>query len=520
MPASLSLLSAIALPSLGALAVVFTPRRATAWIRGLATLSTLATLAVALPLWTVEDPSSGWLGEIQASWLSRWGSSIHLGLDGFSRGLFFLTVVLCPLTLAFAWLEIDRRVKEFAAAFLLLESVLLASFSAVDLLLFYVLFEMSLLPVVWMMAGWGAANAKRAGLRMFAFTLLGSLALLVVMVAVAAGPSAGFSLPSLQGLSLPKHLQLLLFPLFFLAFAIKLPLFPFHGWLPSAYGTAPYAVTALMSGLTSKLAVYGMYRFGLVVFPAATYWLAPSLAALAMTGALWGALCAWSQRDIKGVFAYASLSHLAFVALGLLALTPVGIAGAGLHALGHGITSAALFLALGVAARRDASLTRIDEGRGLARTMPVWSTVMAIAVLSGLGLPGTVGFAGEFSVLLGAFLADSLYPWPWIFVGLGVIALVLAAAYMLRVLHSLLWGDAAGLSPACRVDLGWREGAILLPLALLIVGLGLRPQWIMSRVIDSASRYSAELSQRMAPYAAPTAVLTELGRTNDEGLLR
>ncbi|TLM65936.1 MAG: NADH-quinone oxidoreductase subunit M [Deltaproteobacteria bacterium] len=461
----------IGLPLAGALLCLL-HRRSRQECRWLALATTLATLAICIGLFVACRHGDGpWLLREDAAWIPRFGIRYTLGLDGLSLLLTLLTAGLHVVAVLLAWPE-QRRLPQFLALLLVLESGLMGVFLAVDLVLFYLFWEVMLLPMLFLIGIWGGENRRRAAVRFFLYTLAGSLAMLVAMIALyllhgAQSGSYSFALADLLQTRLPLTQEYLLFGGFMLAFAIKAPLVPFHTWQPDALSEAPANGAVDVTGLLLKTGIYGMIRFAFPLFPNATRDALPLLAALALVGLFHAAWSAYRQDDVKRILAYSSISHLGLVLLGLAAWNTTAWQGSVLLMVTHGIVTGALFAV--VAMLRSRTGTRnLNELGGLWGAAPQLSACFLFFALASLGLPGLANFAGEILVLLGTFRSQPL----WALLALP--GLVFTAAYLLRLVQGTLWGPA----PAARAaipDLTVREWLVLLPLIVLTVWLGLAP---------------------------------------------
>jgi NADH-quinone oxidoreductase subunit M len=485
----------IVLPALGALAVALLPATARSAIRGTALgVSALTFLASLLVLGAFAVGDAGFqLGE-QVAWIPQWGITYRLGIDGLSLFLVLLTTFILPLTVLAAW-EQTERIKGFFGSLLALEAALVGVFLALDLVLFYVFFEAMLVPMYALIGIWGGANRRYAAVKFFLYTLVGGLLMLVAILYLyfAAGGTS-FDYDAIRGLSLSTTEQTLLFLAFFAAFAIKVPLFPFHTWLPDAHTEAPTVGSVLLAAVMLKIGGYGFLRFSLPVFPDATLQLAPIILALGVIGVLYGALVAMVQADVKKLVAYSSVSHLGFVALGAFALNETAAAGSVVQMVNHGLSTGALFLLIGF--MYDRTHTRlIADYSGLAKAAPVFSGLFLVTVMSSIALPGLNGFVGEFPILLGTF---QTYPWAAVLAAVGVIfaALYLLWAYQ-RMFHGPVEGKAVGMT-----DLTPREVGIMVPLLVLMVGIGLYPNPIYERVNPTVEQIIAEVNGATAATAA------------------
>jgi NADH-quinone oxidoreductase subunit M len=409
-----------------------------------------------------------------------------LGVDGLSLFLVLLTTFIFPLVVLAAWEQVER-VKGFFGSLLALEAALIGVFLALDLILFYVFFEAMLVPMYALIGLWGGANRRYAAIKFFLYTVVGGLLMLVAIIYLyfAAGATS-FDYDVIRGVSLTGAEQTWLFLAFFAAFAIKVPLFPFHTWLPDAHTEAPTAGSVLLAAVMLKIGGYGFLRFSLPYFPEATTTLAPAILVLGVIGVLYGALVAMVQSDIKKLVAYSSVSHLGFVAIGTFALSTTAAAGSVVQMVNHGLSTGALFLLIGFMYDRTHSRA-ITDYSGIAKSAPVFSGLFLITVMSSIALPGLNGFVGEFPILLGTF---QTVPWAAV---LGAFGVILAALYLLwayqRMFHGPVEGRAVGL-----LDLTAREIAVMVPLIALMIGIGLYPSPIYDRVNPTVEQIIGEVN--------------------------
>ena len=472
----MSLLTAVTfLPAVGAVLVALAPRAMTAVHRGLGLAVALATFALSLPLWFRFDGDSA---EVQFeeiyAWMPTLGVSFHVGVDGISLLLVLLTTFLTPLALASAWSAIEDRTKEFVITMLLLETGMLGVFVSLDLFLFFVFWEAMLIPMYLIIGVWGGGNRIYAAVKFVLYTMVGSALMLVAILALyyqhgAATGTFTFDVPTLARWVLPPGLgQNLMFLAFALAFAIKVPLFPFHTWLPDAHVEAPTAGSVILAGVLLKMGTYGFLRFCLPFFPDASVTFAPLVFALAVVGIVYGAWVSTVQPDLKKLVAYSSVSHLGFVMLGLFTLNQQGLVGGLIQMVNHGLSTGALFLMVGmIYERRHTRL--IAEFGGLWKVIPAFSALFLVVVLSSLGLPGLNGFVGEFLVLVGAFQVS-----PWL-AALATTGIIFAAVYLLWMYQRVVFGEVTRAENARLTDLSAREWAVLVPVLLFIVWIGVYP---------------------------------------------
>lgn len=478
--------SVIFFPLLGAIVVLLLPGNRFGAIRWtaliFAAIELVLTVVMGL-LYGASTASADILGTVQLrenlTWIPAIGINYSLGVDGISLLLVILTALLTLVSIG-ASFRIEQKVKNYMAFMLLLECGMLGVFLATNLFLFYVFWELMLIPAYFLVGGWGGERRIYAALKFVLYTSVGSLLMLAGIIGLGfyhqlATGSYTLDLISLLNTPLDGTVQMWLFLAFAAAFAIKVPLFPFHSWLPDAYSEAPAPVTAMLAGAMSKTGAYGFLRFCIPLFPQAAHTLAPLFSILAVIGILYCAILALTQRDLKRLLGYSSISHLGVIMLGLFAFNVQGAEGAVLQMVNHGITTAALFLIVGFLEARTGTRHITDFG-GLATRVPILATVMAIAVLSSLGLPGLNSFAGEFLTLLGVFRSNI------VFGVLGTAVVVPAAWYMLRFFLSIMEGPqqtegsvGAALRRASLSDIRLSEFVTLIPLLALIFYLGLQP---------------------------------------------
>ena len=488
----------ILLPLLGSAAIGIGSRWP-GWARRLALLFSLGTLALSLLVWARFDSTMASYQLVESvPWIPSFGISYLVGVDGVSLLLVWLTAFLTPLSVLASWESVQEKASAFYAVLLVLESFLIGAFLAVDVFLFYVLWEALLVPAFLLIGVWGARRRVEAAIKFFLFTMGGSIFFLVGILVcyelhnVQAG-TPSFDLRTWQGLVMSNELQRWLFLAFFVGCAVKIPLLPLHAWLPDAHGEAPTAGSVILAGVLLKLGVYGLLRFAVPLFPEGARTFAPAILTIAVIGILYGALVAMVQPDVKRLVAYSSLSHLGFVALGIFSFDVAGVEGAIYQMVSHGITTGALFLLVGMIHERRQTYLIEDLG-GLKTSMPRFAGVFLIVLLSSMGLPGLNGFVGEFLILLGAFQTAPSFA---VAAGFGVI---LAAGYLLWMYKRVMLGEITNAAQAAPNDLSRREGVILLPIVILIFWMGLAPGGFL-RVLDGTA-------ERIIP-VAPVGVLEE-----------
>jgi NADH-quinone oxidoreductase subunit M len=497
-------------PVAGALMVALLPREHDAGLRRAALVFSLVPLALSLWMLALFEPADAGFQLVErARWVPAWGASYHLGVDGVSLFLVVLTTVLTPIVLLDSWGNVHRRVKDYLVLMLLLEAGMLGTLVALDLFLFYVFWEVMLVPMVLLIGVWGGPRRVYAAVKFVLFTMAGSLPMLVAIVYMAwrtkgaAGGAASFDYERFLALSLTGREQLLLFFAFALAFAIKVPLFPFHTWLPDAHTEAPTGGSVILAGVLLKMGTYGFLRFALPLFPDAVAAAAPLVAGLAVTGIVYGALVATVQPDLKRLVAYSSVSHLGFVMLGLVALTPTAVVGAVYQMLNHGLSTGALFLLVGMIYERRHTRMIADFG-GLWSVVPVFSVCLLLAMLASAGLPGLNGFVGEFLILLGSF---GRWPWATTAAASGV---VLGALYLLWMYERTIFGPVTHEETRRLHDIGTRELWVITPVLALCFVMGLYPAPILRRIEPAVVRTIATVERRSAATRVATAAPASL----------
>ena len=410
-----------------------------------------------------------------APWIrvAGWNISYAMGVDGLSILLVMLTTFLTPISILSTWTAVEDRVKDFMIFFLLLEVGMTGVFLAQDLFLFYIFWEFTLVPMYFLIGIWGGPNRMYAAVKFFLYTMAGSLLMLLAILWLGIYQGT-FSVPELiaQG-GIPANIQMWLFLAFAAAFAIKVPMWPLHSWLPDAHVEAPTAGSVILAGVLLKMGTYGFVRFNIPLFPDAAVKAAPWMALLAVIGIIYGAAVSFAQRDVKKLVAYSSVSHLGFVMLGLFALNPQGIQGGILQMVNHGLSTGALFIIVGMIYERRHTRDMEAFG-GLWKIMPVYGALTLIVALSSMGLPGLNGFVGEFTILLGAFGSKAIGS-PW-FAGLAAIGVILAAVYILYMFQKMFLGPADNPKNTALKDLNWREIVTLVPLLVFIFWIGLYPK--------------------------------------------
>jgi NADH-quinone oxidoreductase subunit M len=511
----------VLVPLAGAFVVGLLPREAKGLARGVAISIALVELMISLGLLWYWNPAKPMQFEQVVPWIKSLGITWHVGVDGFSVWLVLLTTFLTPIVMLSSIRSVEDRVKEYMICFLVLEAGMVGSFVALDLFLFYVFWELSLVPMYFIVGIWGAERRVYAAIKFFLYTMAGSLLMLaaILFVYFKAGMSS-FDLAQLKTKVLPAGEQWLPFLAFALAFAIKVPMFPFHTWLPDAHVQAPTAGSVMLAAVMLKMGCYGFLRWAFPLFPAAAVDAVPWIGVLATVGITYGALVSYAQKDLKKLIAYSSVSHLGFVMLGIASMDPKGVEGAVFQMIAHGVSTGALFLLVGVLYdRRHTKL--LDEFGGLARVMPRFATVFGIIVFASIGLPGLCGFVGEFLTLLGSYASPM--PWmKWMSI-ISATGVILGAVYLLWAYQKIAFGPVTREENKSLPDLDWREATALVPLCVLALGMGLYPKPILGRMHDTTRAYISEvkgraLQARRAPVVA-TATASKAAPQNAGALL-
>jgi len=479
------------LPALGALILALRRTDDANAIRGTALTWSLLTLGFAVALALTFNPASGEIQrEIAVDWIAEAGVSYHLGVDGISLFLVLLTTLLVPLLLWAPWDRVRERYKAFAIMVLLLETALIGVFLALDLVLYYVFWEAMLVPMYFLIGIWGGERRGYAAIKFFLYTMATSVLMLVAIIALYV--SAGtFNWTELRTMSLDPTLQFWAYLAFVAAFAVKVPLWPLHSWLPDAYSEAPITGTILLSALMSKAGLYGLIRFGPSIFPDAAATLAPYLLVLALVGVVYGAFVAMAQRDLKRLIAYSSVSHLGLVAVGIFAFGTLSTAGSVLQMVNHGIYIAALFLVIAVLMNRFGGRS-LDDMEGVAAVMPKFAAFFLIILFASVALPGTNGFVGEFLILVGTYVEQ--LP---VYAIVGASIAVLSAIYMLYMARRVFHGPASERVQTGTSDLSRAETGLLVPLVVLILWIGIYPSPFLNRIEPAVQSTVEQVQARL-----------------------
>jgi len=474
----------IVLPLVGAGVVAVIPREAVRLQKLVALGFTTAAFALSIFMLRGFAPRPGMQFEVSRAWMPAYGISYHLGVDGLSVWLVILTTFLTPLALLGSWSSIHDRVRGFNVFMLLLEAGMVGVFVALDLFLFYIFWEAMLIPMYFLIGIWGHERRIYAAIKFFLYTFAGSALMLVAFIVLYRATGLhSFDLALLVRQPVSPEMQMWLFAAFALAFAIKVPMFPFHTWLPDAHVEAPTAGSVILAGVLLKMGTYGFLRLALPLFPVAAARFAPAIAILAVVGIIYGGLVSLVQPNLKKLVAYSSVAHLGFVMLGVAAMTTTGIVGAVYQMLNHGISTGALFLLVGMLYDRRHTFL-IDEFGGLKTVMPWFSAVFLLICLSSIAVPGFNGFVGEFLILIGSWRA------PFIpgraLVAVASVGVILAAAYILWMVQRVLYGEVSRPANAGLPDLTAREALVLTPLVVLALFMGIASP-IFTRTIEPAA---------------------------------
>jgi NADH-quinone oxidoreductase subunit M len=463
------------LPILAGIAVLFTGSdRNASLARWLALAGAVAGFVVALPLYLNFDPTVHGMQFVELlPWIESYNINYHVGIDGISLLLILMNTFTTMLVVLAGWKVIDTRVGQYMAAFLMLSGMMNGVFCALDAALFYVFFEATLIPMFIVIGVWGGPNRVYAALKFFLYTLLGSLLTLVAFIYLYTVSEGSFSLSDYYHLRIPMAAQILLFIAFFAAFAVKVPMFPVHTWLPDAHVEAPTGGSVVLAAVMLKLGAYGFIRLSLPILPDASHVLAPVIIGLSLIAVVYIGLVALVQTDMKKLIAYSSISHMGLVTLGVFIFNPLGMQGAVIQMVSHGFVSGALFLCVGVLYDRMHSRQIADYG-GVVNRMPVFASFFMLFAMANSGLPGTSGFVGEFLVVMGTTQVNFWYA------AIAATTLIFGAAYTLWMYKRVVFGAIANPHVEALTDIGMREGMVLLLAAIAVISTGLYPQALAS----------------------------------------
>ncbi|NIA67280.1 NADH-quinone oxidoreductase subunit M [Pelagibius litoralis] len=467
--------------------------------RYMALWTSFVTFVVSLFLWTEFDRGSADFQFVErVDWIPAFNISYHMGVDGISMMFVLLSTLLTPLCVLASWNAIQNRVKEYMVAFLVLETLMVGMFCALDIVVFYIFFEGVLIPMFLIIGIWGGGRRVYAAFKFFLYTLLGSVLMLLAILAMYfdAGTT---DIPTLLAHNFSTAMQTWLWLAFFASFAVKIPMWPVHTWLPDAHVEAPTAGSVILAGVLLKMGGYGFLRFSLPMMPEASDFFAPFVFSLSVVAVIYTSLVALAQEDMKKLIAYSSVAHMGFVTIGIFAANQQGIEGAIFQMLSHGIVSAALFLCVGVVYDRlhTRLIARYD---GLVQRMPAYALVFMLFMLASVGLPGTSGFVGEFLVLVGAFQVNT-----WVAL-LAATGMVLGAAYMLYLYRRIIFGKITKDDLKAVLDMDWREKAVFAPLIVLVLWMGIYPASFIDVMAPSVERlvenYQTALANSEGPLLA------------------
>ena len=498
-------------PLVGVGVLLFVNRQRENLIKWIANIFVGLGFLVSLPLWFWYDSEdASWQFVEQADWIPSIGAQYFLAVDGFSTLLILLTTLMGVIAVLSSWTAITMRVKEYYIFLLALQTGMLGAFMALDFLLFFLFWEVMLVPMYFLIAIWGSDNRLYSAIKFFLFTLIGSVVMLLGILAVyfyhhdVTGVYT-FDITRFHELNIPFNTQWWIFLAFFLGFAVKVPMFPFHTWLPDAHTDAPTAGSVILAAVLLKMGTYGFIRFSLPILPDATVAFVPWVVGLSIVGIVYGALVAMAQRDWKRLVAYSSVSHMGMVMLGMFALTPVGITGSIVQQLNHGISTGALFLIVGIVYERRHTRLIADYG-GLSKVMPVYAAIFMIMMMSSIGLPTLNGFIGEVLILQGVFVVS------WVWAAVAASGIVLGAAYMLWLYQRTMFGNITNPDNEKLSDLSVREFATFVPLLILAVWIGLYPKPFLDRLETSVDRVVARVNSDYTPRFATVGAQNEAAR--------
>ena len=498
----------IGLPLAGAIAILFLPRQSPRLLKATTFFVMIGTLFATIPLMRVDMGRTYHFNQ-DIVWIERFGIHYHVALDGISLWLVILTAFIVPISAWVSFGSVTTRIKDWCFALLLLEAAMIGAFVAIDLFLFYVFWELMLIPMYVMIGVWGGTNRIKASLKFFLYTMTGSMLMLAAILYLAytygrvTGGPTSFDYFELQRIVFPRNVQIWLFVGFAASFLIKVPMFPVHTWLPDAHTEAPTAGSIILAAVMLKMGTYGYLRFCMGLFPEASSELAATLAGVAVLGGiLYGGFCAWRQDDVKRLVAYSSVAHLGYVMLGLFAATQSSMEGAVLQMINHGVSTGALFLLVGVI--YDRRHTRmLDDFGGLAKVMPVYATLFVIATLASVGLPGTNGFTGEFLIITGTFVSNKLGHVNGIQAVGAALGVIIAALYMLTAVQKMFFGPITRDENRHLKDINTREILAVAPLIIAIFVIGLAPNILLSQMRDAVARTISDMNSRTEANPAP-----------------
>lgn len=497
----------IGLPIAGAIAILFLPRQAPRLLQWTTLVTMFVTLATSLLLLRVPMGREYHFNQ-DFVWLESVGIRYHVALDGISLWLVMLTVVVMPIATYASFGSINTRIKDWCFSLLLLEGAMIGAFVSLDLFLFYIFWELVLVPMYVMIGVWGGTNRIKAAIKFFLYTMFGSVLMLGAIFYLAytyqqLTGNLSFDYFDLQRVLVPRNIQMWLFFAFTLSFVIKVPMFPVHTWLPDAHTEAPTAGSVILAAVMLKLGTYGYLRFSMGLFPESSAEFAANLGGVAVLGGIvYGALCAWKQDDVKRLVAYSSVAHLGYVMLGVFAATQASMEGAVLQMINHGISTGALFLLVGVIYDRRHT-RQVDQFGGLAKPMPVFAALFIVATLASIGLPLTNGFVGEFMVITGTFVSTRLGHFAGLQAVGAAIGVILGALYMLSVVQKMFFGPITRPENKNLSDVNAREIISLTPFVILIFVIGLFPNLLLSQMSGAVTRIRGDFDARVQTSPGP-----------------
>ncbi len=469
-------------PLLGLLPLFLIPSSQEKIIKTLVFLFSLLPLFLGVILFSRFQGTGDFEFQEVTPWLTGFQVFYHLGVDGFSMPLVMLSTLLVPLVLLSSWNSVTKNLRGYLFFFLVLESAMMGVFCALDVFLFYVFWEAQLVPMYFLIGGWGGERRIYAAIKFVLYTMVGSLLMLAAILYLYIGSGHSFSLGDLYHLHLPFLTQALLFGALTLAFVIKIPLFPFHTWLPDAHVEAPTGGSVILAGVLLKMGTYGLLRFSMPLFPLANFYFTPLLQVLSVIGIVYGSLVAMVQPDLKKLVAYTSVAHLGFVVLGLTSMNVQGVMGASLQMINHGISTGALFFLVGMIYERRHT-RQINDFGGLASVMPIFTVLFLIVTFSSIALPGTNGFVGEFLILLGSFKAAPILS------SVAATGVIFGAVAMLWMVKRVFFGPVTHEENRRLLDLNSREVMVMLPLIVLIFAIGFAPGFLTKKMDKSVVRF-------------------------------
>ena len=507
----------IAVPAVGAVLVILLSNRRPEWVKITALLASV--LTAGLTIWTLvafEGGDGGFQFVSKHMWIEAWGISWHLGIDGISLFLVVLTGVLFPLVIA--GIDPHHDHKRYFGWMLLLEAGMIGAFVSLDLFLFFVFFEIVLVPMYFLIGGWGYDNRVYAATKFFVFTMFGSAFMLIGTISTAVLASSNgvghvtFDLVEIaEKANFAASSGRWLFFAFAIAFAVKVPLFPVHTWLPDAHTQAPTGGSVILAAVMLKLGTYGLLRFGVFLFPEAARWAKPLLITLAVIGILWGAVAATMQKDLKRIVAFSSVAHLGFIVLGVFAITTQSVSGGVMQMINHGVSTGALFILVGMISDRRHT-RQVSELRGIQKVAPVFAAAFMVVMLSSIGVPGLNGFVGEYLILIGSFLTAR---W-WVVV--AAVGVILAALYLLWAYQRVFHGEPDEANSTFP-EMKWKEGALILPFIVLIVFTGVYPKPMLDRIQPSVKALIQHVEDKTGyqePQPAPAEIEASESDTSGE----